>query len=118
MYSTLSPEVHENEHQYRMSWYRGPALLNVLTLAYDSGSQRVSCLSQNCCASWSPAVFHLAEFFPSSVMDNEDRLLQPPVPPPFWLERLENEELHFPESLAARVLEVSKIPPVSCTMQS
>lgn len=36
----------------------------------------------------------------------------------FWLERLEKEKPHFPESLAARVLEVNRIPPLSYTVIS
>lgn len=86
------------------------------------------CPSQNCCALWSPrhvwcpavlySFFHLAEFSPSGVVGTENGLLQAPMSSLFWLERLEKEKLHFPESLAARVLEVNRIPPLSYTMVS
>lgn len=102
-----------------MSQYRGPALLNVHTLAYRSGKPKGELPSPNCCALsrpqhvLCPAVLHcfldLAGFSPRGVVDTEGGLLQPPTPPPFNLERLENEKLHFPEPLAARVLEVNRI---------
>lgn len=65
---------------------------------------------------WSTALhcfLHLAEFPTSGVVNTEDGLPQPPMPPCFRLERLENEKLHFPDSLAAKVLDVNRIVSVT-----
>ena len=41
---------------------------------------------------------------PSGMMGNENRLPQCPMSPSFPMKRLENENLHFPDSFAAKVL--------------
>lgn len=41
---------------------------------------------------------------PSGMVDKENRLPQCPMSPFFPMKRLENENLHFPGSLAAQVL--------------